>query len=78
MIIFTTGSTPRASAHHKDVDKHCLYEKAQLIDFNAERFLRAMTDKKLRAFDFVISVASSGQTNNEINDYREIAIWKTA
>ena len=38
---------------------------------------RDLPDKKLRELlDFVISVASGRQTNNEINDYREIAIWK--
>ncbi|HQA05109.1 MAG TPA: UxaA family hydrolase, partial [Clostridiales bacterium] len=56
-----------------------LYEKKpNWIDFNAGTLLEGDDfDKKLRELlDFVISVASGRQTNNEINDYREIAIWK--
>ncbi|HOA33567.1 MAG TPA: UxaA family hydrolase, partial [Clostridiales bacterium] len=82
MIIFTTGrGTPLGAPVPtiKMSTNTALYEKKpNWIDFNAGTLLEGDDfDKKLRELlDFVISVASGRQTNNEINDYREIAIWK--
>lgn len=53
--------------------------KKHWIDFNAGQILDGDVDidecaQKL--FDYVLEVASGKKTNNEINDNREVAIWK--
>jgi len=54
--------------------------KPKWIDFDAGRLLSESADRETLAHELlnhVIAVASGDkQANNEINDYREIAIWK--
>jgi altronate hydrolase len=56
-----------------------LYEaKPHWIDFNAGVLLEESADTVLRNFiDYVIRVASGEEVNNEKNDFRELAIFKT-
>ena len=82
MIIFTTGRGSPLGAPVPTIKMStntALFErKPAWIDFDAGSLLNEPDfDKKVNELlDFVISVASGKPTNNEINDYREIAIWK--
>ena len=79
LILFSTGrGTPLGApvptikiATNQNLAKH----KSNWIDFDASPILEG---KSLREdfFNFVISVAEGTQTKNEINGYREIAIFK--
>jgi len=54
--------------------------KSHWIDFNAGQILdddKTIDECASELFDYVLSVASGERTNNEKNDNREIAIWKT-
>ncbi len=79
MILFTTGrGTPVGSAVPtvKVATNHALAErKANWIDFDASPTLGGdpMTDE---FFEYIIRVAEGEETKNEINDYREISIFK--
>lgn len=79
VILFTTGRGTPVGAPVPTVKiatNHSLAErKANWIDFDASPTLegRALTDE---LFDYVISVAEGAETKNEINDYREISIFK--
>jgi altronate hydrolase len=56
-----------------------LYElKPHWIDYNAGVLLEQESDVVLRDFiQYIIKVASGELVNNEKNDFREIAIFKT-
>ena len=79
LILFSTGrGTPLGAPVPtiKIATNHALAEhKANWIDFDASPMLEG---KKLAAdfFDFVLDIAQGTQTKNEINGYREIAIFK--
>lgn len=79
IILFTTGrGTPVGSAVPtvKIATNHNLaVKKSNWIDFDASPTLdgNPLTDELL---SYVIEVASGKETKNEINDYREISIFK--
>ena len=82
MILFTTGrGTPVGSAVPTvkvSTNKALADKKKNWIDFDAspvlgEKSMDEVTDSFL---DYVIEVASGRETCNEINDYREISIFK--
>ena len=79
IILFTTGrGTPVGGPVPtvKIATNHSLAErKAGWIDFDASPTLEGnpLTDE---LFEYVISVAEGRETRNEINDYREISIFK--
>lgn len=79
IILFTTGRGTPVGAPVPTVKiatNHGLAErKANWIDFDASPILdgNPLTDE---LFDYVISVANGAETKNEINNYREISIFK--
>ena len=79
IILFTTGRGTPVGAPVPTVKiatNHLLAErKAGWIDFDASPTLEGnpLTDA---LFDYVVSVAEGRETKNEINDYREISIFK--
>ncbi|MCM3727333.1 altronate dehydratase family protein [Neobacillus cucumis] len=82
LVLFTTGrGTPFGTyvPTMKVSTNTPLYEaKPHWIDYNAGKLLEQSQDTVLQDFiDYIIEVASGAQVNNEKNDYREIAIFKT-
>jgi altronate hydrolase len=85
ILLFTTGrGTPMGSPVPtiKISSNTAIYEmKPRWIDFDAgvaQEDSVGMGDLEADLFDLLLDVASGRmQTNNERNDYREIAIWKT-
>ncbi|WP_423801369.1 UxaA family hydrolase [Neobacillus sp. SAB-20_R2A] len=82
MVLFTTGrGTPFGTyvPTMKISTNTPLFEaKPHWIDFDAGVLLEQSADVVLRQFiDYVIKVASGEFVNNEKNDFREIAIFKT-
>ena len=82
MVLFTTGrGTPFGSfvPTMKISTNTPLYEtKPHWIDFNAGVLLEEESELVLRNFiQYIIQVASGEPVNNEKNDYRELAIFKT-
>lgn len=82
MILFTTGrGTPVGSPVPTvkiSTNRHLAEKKRNWIDFDAsvvlgEKTIEAATDDLL---GYIIDVASGKETNNEINDFREISIFK--
>ena len=79
IILFTTGRGTPVGAPVPTVKiatNHSLAErKSSWIDFDASPCLegKPLTDE---LFEHVISVAEGKETKNEINDYREISIFK--
>ncbi len=79
MILFTTGRGTPVGAPVPTVKvatNHSLaVRKSTWIDFDASPTLegKPLTEE---FFDYVISVAEGKETRNEINDYREISIFK--
>ncbi len=82
IILFTTGrGTPLGSPVPTikiSTNNNLAKIKPNWIDFNAGELLTgtAMTEIREIFFDYVLSVANGGKTKNEINDFREIAIFK--
>lgn len=83
VVLFTTGrGTPFGTfvpTAKISTNTSLAQRKPNWIDFNAGVLLEGKTmDQLCRQFiDFVIGVASGTHTNNEKNNYREIAIFKT-
>ncbi|MEH7331684.1 altronate dehydratase family protein [Neobacillus drentensis] len=82
LVLFTTGrGTPFGAfvPTMKISTNTPIYEaKPHWIDFNAGVLLEKESDVVLREFiQYIISVASGEWVNNEKNDFREIAIFKT-
>ncbi len=82
MILFTTGrGTPVGSPVPTvkiSTNKRLAEKKKNWIDFDAsvvlgEKTMQEATDDLLH---YIIEVASGRETNNEINDFREISIFK--
>ena len=82
MILFTTGrGTPVGSAVPtvKIATNKDLFERKQnWMDFDASPILEGVSMESLTddLLNFVIEVASGKETKNEVNDYREISIFK--
>jgi altronate hydrolase len=83
LVLFTTGrGTPLGGPVPtiKIASNTALAEKKKnWIDFNAGELVegKSMDDIKEELFDYIIKVASGKvKTMNEINDFREIAIFK--
>ncbi|QFK71231.1 altronate dehydratase [Pradoshia sp. D12] len=82
MVLFTTGrGTPFGSfvPTMKISSNTAIYEnKPHWIDYNAGVLLEEEPDVVLQDFtEYIIKVASGELVNNEKNDFREIAIFKT-
>lgn len=83
IILFTTGrGTPFGTAVPtlKISTNTALYaNKKDWIDFNAGEIINGADQSMLanQLFSMVIKVASGQRTKNELNDYRDIAIFKT-
>jgi altronate hydrolase len=82
LVLFTTGrGTPFGTfvPTMKVSTNTPLYDsKTHWIDFNAGTILERAQDDVLSEFiDYIIRVASGEQLNNEKNDFREIAIFKS-
>lgn len=82
LVLFTTGrGTPFGTfvPTMKISSNSSLYElKPHWIDFNAGVLLERDSDTVLQEFiDYIIEVASGKWLNNEKNDFRELAIFKT-
>lgn len=82
LVLFTTGrGTPFGSfvPTMKISSNSPIYElKPHWIDFNAGVLLERDSDTILHEFiDYIIKVASGEWLNNEKNDFRELAIFKT-
>ncbi len=79
MVLFTTGRGTPVGAPVPTVkiatNNNLATHKSGWIDFDASPTLEGndLTDEFL---DYIISVASGIETKNEINDYREISIFK--
>lgn len=82
IILFTTGrGTPVGSAVPTvkiSTNKNLAQRKQNWIDFDASPVLNGMPMDKLteNLMEYIISVANGEETKNEINDYREISIFK--
>ena len=82
MILFTTGrGTPIGGAVPTvkiSTNKSLADRKTNWIDFDASPVLEGMSMEELtdKMFDYITDVANGMETKNEINDYREIAIFK--
>ncbi|MBQ7900981.1 MAG: altronate dehydratase [Clostridia bacterium] len=82
MILFTTGrGTPVGSAVPTvkvSTNKKLAQKKQNWIDFDASPVLDGTSMESLTEefFRFIVDVANGRETKNEINDYREISIFK--
>ncbi|MCF2947078.1 altronate dehydratase family protein [Paraglaciecola aquimarina] len=83
IVLFTTGrGTPLGfpvPTVKISSNSDLAMRKPHWIDFNAGQILDAGLDVDECAdklFDYILEVASGKLTNNEINDNREVAIWK--
>ena len=82
IILFTTGrGTPIGSAVPTvkvSTNKNLATKKKNWIDFDASPVLEDVTMEQLtdEFLQYLIGVANGEQTKNEINDYREISIFK--
>lgn len=82
MILFTTGrGTPLGSAVPTvkvATNNQLATKKSNWIDFDASSLLKEKTMEQLtdEFLQYIIKVASGEETKNEINDYREISIFK--
>ena len=83
MVLFTTGRGTPFGGFVPTVKVATNSQLASLkknwIDFNAGRLIEgvSMEDLSIEFIDFVLEVASGKKTRNEINGYREIAIFKS-
>ena len=82
LILFTTGRGTPVGAPVPTVkvstNKALAEKKANWIDFDASPLIRgtSMAELTEEFLNYIISVASGVETKNEINDYREISIFK--
>lgn len=82
IIIFTTGrGTPLGSAVPTvkvSTNKALAEKKKNWIDFDASPILESVSMDELtdKFLDYITEVASGRETCNEINDFREISIFK--
>ena len=82
LILFTTGrGTPLGSAVPTvkiSTNKNLAERKKNWIDFDASLLIENKTMDELteELLEYILKVASGKETQNEINDYREISIFK--
>ena len=82
LILFTTGRGTPVGAPVPTVkvstNKALAEKKANWIDFDASPLIygTSMSELTDEFLNYIISVASGVETKNEINDYREISIFK--
>ncbi len=82
IILFTTGrGTPLGSAVPTvkiSTNKNLADRKKNWIDFDASPLIENKTMDELTSdlLDYILNVASGEETKNEINNYREISIFK--
>lgn len=82
IILFTTGRGTPLGAPVPTVkistNNNLAKNKPNWIDFNAGELLTGTNMVEMREifFDYVLFVANGGKTKNEVNDFREIAIFK--
>ena len=82
IILFTTGRGTPVGAPVPTVkiatNKNIATKKANWIDFDASPLLDGVSMDELteNLTDYIIGVANGNETKNEINDYREISIFK--
>ena len=82
LILFTTGRGTPVGAPVPTVkvstNKALAEKKANWIDFDASPLIygTSMSELTDEFLNYIISVASGNETKNEINDYREISIFK--
>ena len=83
LVLFTTGrGTPFGTfvpTVKVSTNNNLNARKPNWIDFNAGSLLEgeSMEELRERFIRFIIGIASGNPTNNEKNDYREIAIFKS-
>lgn len=84
MVLFTTGrGTPLGfpiPTVKISSNSDLAARKKHWIDFNAGQILDEninIDECADKLFQYILTVASGEKTNNELNDNREIAIWKT-
>ena len=83
LVLFTTGrGTPFGTfvpTVKVSTNSNLNARKPNWIDFNAGSLLEgeSMEELRERFIRFIIGIASGNPTNNEKNDYREIAIFKS-
>ncbi|MBR5517881.1 MAG: UxaA family hydrolase, partial [Clostridia bacterium] len=81
-ILFTTGRGTPVGAPVPTVkvatNSNLAKRKSNWIDFNAGQIIEGKTIDEVAKefFDYCIEVANGKETKNEINDYREISIFK--
>lgn len=82
IILFTTGRGTPIGAPVPTIkiatNKTLAEKKSSWIDFDASGVLdgKNLNEEALRLLDFVIKIANGEPSKNEINKYREIAIFK--
>ena len=80
IILFTTGrGTPLGGpvpTVKVSSNTQLAQNKANWIDFDAGPFVRDSDELADRFYDYILRVASGERAKNELNDYREIAIFK--
>lgn len=82
IVLFTTGRGTPVGAPVPTVkvatNRNLAEKKSNWIDFDASPLLygKSMGELTDEFFDYVCRVASGEETKNEINDYREISIFK--
>jgi altronate hydrolase len=82
IILFTTGRGTPLGAPAPTVkissNSELFSKKGNWIDFNAGTVVEdeSLDAAGLRLFEYVLDVANGSKTRNEINGFREIAIFK--
>ena len=83
MVLFTTGRGTPFGGFIPTVkvatNSQLANRKKNWIDFNAGKLVEGMGMDELSSefIDYILDVASGKKTKNEINGYREIAIFKS-
>lgn len=79
IILFTTGRGTPLGAPVPTIkistNSNIAEKKPSWIDFNAGKMIEDI-NCEAQLFDYIVDVANGKQTKNEINSYREIAIFK--
>ncbi len=80
IILFTTGRGTPIGAPVPTIKISSNYNlaryKSNWIDFDASDLMDNIEEVSEKFYNYVIAVASGEKTKNEINDYREISIFK--
>ncbi len=80
VILFTTGRGTPVGGPVPTIkissNENLAIRKSNWIDFDASKILDDVESVSNEFFDYVLSVANGKKVKNEINEYREIAIFK--